>query len=108
MNKTKALILDGTIAILVLLMGYAFYLGDRRIFNTLVYILAIYGFIHFVVDSYGLIASPVPEKTPKPRKYERKVKMDGTPMNASEVIAERFGIAPDQGVELLKEDAQHE
>ena len=92
MNKTKAILIDGTIAILVVLMAYGFYLGDRRVFDTLVYILAAYGFIHFVVDSYGLISMPIPEKKPAPRKYERKVKMNGEPLTASEMLAERLNI----------------
>ena len=104
MNRTKALIINAVIAILVLLMGYGFYLGSPPIFHMLVYILAAYGFVHFVVDSYGLISAPVPDKPPKQRKFERKTKMDGTRYTASEMLAERMGIAVDQNVEVLKED----
>ena len=106
MNRTKALIINAVITVLVILMAYGFYLGAPPVFHALVYILAAYGFVHFVVDSYGLISAPVPDKPPKPRKFERKTKMDGTLYTASEMLAERMGFEVDQAVEVMKEDVE--
>ena len=72
MSKRKGLFIDGVISALILLMAYAFYVGQRSTFMLIVYILAIYGFVHFVVDSYGFIMMPEKDKPPKPRPYVRK------------------------------------
>lgn len=91
MSKNKAIFLDGVIAALILLMAYAFYVGQRPTFMMIVYIMAIYGFIHFVIDSYGFITAPEKEKPPKPRPYERKKPANDIPVTLQEIKMEGEG-----------------
>lgn len=85
MNSHKAMFIDGVISALILLMAYAFYVGQHQTFMIILYILAIYGFVHFIVDSYGFLMAPEKDK---PRKFERKKLANDIPIPVQDIKME--------------------